>query len=185
MKKNLFKSCQGFTLIEFILAGGVFALVFALITSIFLSALRMHYSIIEKQRVQDDLRYFLDMLSRDVRVSKILVNGISGEVELDHPVKGMPTINIRYVYDFNSKRIKFCEEGPGNGRCDYVTSNDIIIDFLQFTKTGVGFEGWGVEGIQPRVTVNVRARSANPKYADSSEVVIQTTLSQKILDVSK
>lgn len=161
------KKNRGFTMIEFMVAGAVFVTIMMAITSIFVRSLRAYSQMVANQEVQDEIRYAVDTISRAVRVSEIVSGGASLSIQ-NHPTKG----NITYT--LNGGVLE--ENGIG------ITSSKVDIESLSFTVSGIGFEGFGI-GVQPRVTINIKAKSANPVFAAQTELYIQTTISQKVLDV--
>lgn len=162
------KKQKGFTLIEFLVAGAIFVVILSIVTTIIVRSMQSYNRMIATENVNDEVRYALDTISRAVRVSKIESGGISLVIS-GHPTKGNVTYSlVGGVIQENSEDI---------------TSGNITVDTLNFTVSGLGFEGFGI-GAQPKVTITIKARSSNPIYAATSEILVQTTVEQKALDVS-
>jgi prepilin-type N-terminal cleavage/methylation domain-containing protein len=64
------RSKQGYTLIEALVAMGIFVLIAVLGTGIFTSILRAQTRTLQQQGTAQELRFFQDVISRDIRGAK-------------------------------------------------------------------------------------------------------------------
>ncbi len=70
MTKNRYN--QGYTLVEAIVALGIFVLISALATGAFISILSAQKKTLASQSASQQLRYFQDVISRDIRAAKLV-----------------------------------------------------------------------------------------------------------------
>src|SRR5438270_434582 len=96
-------SQQGFTLIELLMATMIFSLVVAGVSTLFVQALAIQRQTDGMQRVQTDVLFVIESITREVRVSKITSPNTASCVPavapvtltMTHPVNGAVT----YTYD--------------------------------------------------------------------------------------
>lgn len=167
----------GFTLLEMIAALGVFSVVIVIFSSTFLSLLNAERRAQASAGVQDNLRFALEVMSKEIRTGT------------DYPAPGTyESITFtnrhdppqRVTYRLNEFADEQCsQEHPCIGKkvCDAsgsncsgflpLTSDQISIDRLRFIRSG----------IQPRIqiVVNGRAKIQNVE----TKLNVQTTVSQR------
>lgn len=71
MKKSFFKNKSGFTLAEMLVVMFIFSILSVGLASIFVKYLAGERSSFAKQKIVSDLRYSLEMISREVRLNEI------------------------------------------------------------------------------------------------------------------
>lgn len=154
----------GFTLIEMLVATGIFVLVITLVSTIFVSTIGNQRRAFGLQDVLDSSRFALEAVARSIRQSDI-TSASQTSLTLAHPTKGAVT------YSLSAGRLY-----EGN---QPVTSQDVTVEDLRFLVSGLG----AGDGLQPRVTIILRVRSNATKASEQKFVSIQTTVTPRNLEL--
>ena len=156
----------GLTLIELIVAVGVFGLVISIGFGVFGLALTSQRRIIALKNVEDNTRFAVELMAREIRTGR----NFSGGIGL------LSFINAKdesIIYRLNGSVIeKSSDEGASYLP---VTGPETAINYLNFYLAGQA-EG---DGLQPRITVIVGATSM--VHNQSANLKIQTTISGRFL----
>lgn len=158
---------KGFTLIELMVGMTIFVIVISVVLSLFMSALTGQRKVLAQQNLQDNARYLLGFIAKELRMSKIKSVGVNTLIIERHD-----GTEVTYTFDISEKQIE---------RNDGSTSGPINSD--QVLVTG-NFYGSGVvsgDDIQPRVTIVLKLETIGDKPEERTELNIQTTLSQRNL----
>jgi len=194
---------RGYTLIEVMVAVGIFTIVIAAPTGFFVSSLKGQQKALASQEVLDETSYALEYISRSLRMAKKELNcanklepttcaclknaGYGTNYELIHEdkKKGIKLTNYRnqcqeFFLDINDNRLKEVKDG---GEAIPLTSDDLeIVSF----KIGPQQDSWGQnDNKQPKITLFLEVKgieSARPEL--QPKIQIQTTISQRNLDVT-
>ncbi|PIR69664.1 MAG: hypothetical protein COU47_02040 [Candidatus Niyogibacteria bacterium CG10_big_fil_rev_8_21_14_0_10_46_36] len=174
---------EGFTLIEMIVAIGVFSIAMLLSVSSILSISAAQKRAIAIQNIQDNIRFALETMSKESRLGYSYHCGVSIDEVTTTPRDcgaGGPSFTF-----FNS-RGEVVSYQLRNGQIERwseidaqffpVTSQNISIDRLTFYVLGSGVG----DNLQPRVIIAARG-SATVKGTVIT-IDLQTTLSQRLLD---
>lgn len=177
MKKN------GFTIIELLVGIVVFSLAIIIAVELLMVGLKSQRKSIAIQNVQDNARYLLGFMSKEIRMSEINTNDSAtpeGTLTLNitHPVNGNITYTFTGAPDWQIKR-RFWDadaippvykEGP-------ISSPEVYVDgrFYVDGKTLNDYQ-------QPRVTIIMKVRTTGTKAEEQATINLETTLSQRILD---
>lgn len=157
---------SGLTMIELIVAIGIFGLVISVVISIFVLAVINQRRIITVRNVNDNMRFAIEAMSREIRTGKNF-NSEAGRLSF---------VNARgesVAYRLASNKI----ERSSDGGVNYLTMTgpEVTINYLNFYLNG----GVVSDGIQPRVTVTI---SADSKIGNqNTDLKIQTTISARLL----
>lgn len=155
------QSKRGFTLVELLVAFMVFTLAVAAATALFASVLKSQRKSIAIQNAQDNARYLIGFLAKEIRMSEIRSD--DGEfliLDVYHPDEE----DIRYQFSGG--------EILRNG--EKINSDEVQVDGRFFIDgTGVG------DGEQPRVTMVIKVETTGAKAEERAKVNLQTTLSQR------
>mgnify|MGYP001617606395 CR=1 FL=1 len=161
------KKESGFTLIEVVVATGIFGLVVIMIGSIFMVAFFSHRRILALQNLQDNLRFSIESMAREIRVgtnfSAISQSSISFTSSTLEPI----------VYRLNNNAIERSEDGGMNFLP--MTDQSITVTIFNFNLIGAP----AGDGLQPRINFTVHATAQ--VGTQTSTMDIQTTLSQRFL----
>lgn len=158
----------GWTLLEMMVAMGLFAFVITIVFSTFVLAITSQRRIMALRNIEDNARFALESMAREIRTGKNFSNTNS-------QISFMNAKGESVIYRFNNKVI----EKSSNGGLDYlpVTSPEVSVDYLNFYLMG---EGAG-DNQQPRITITIGATSQVGNQ--SANIKIQTTISGRMLQV--
>ena len=166
--KNLNKSNKqsGLTLIELMVAIGIFGLVVSMVFGIFVLALISQRRIIALRNVEDNIRFTIESMAREIRTGKNFSSGASWLSFTN--AKGESVI-----YRLNGGIV----EKSSNGGASYsaVTGSETTVNYLNFYLTGQA----AGDGLQPRVTMTMGVTSQVGNQNANSKV--QTTISARFL----
>lgn len=158
------KSKGGFTITELIVAVAVFALVITAAVSLLTMAVRTQRRALAIQDVQDNGRYLMGFIAKEVRMSEI--NNSDGQatvLSITHPDSG------DISYSFTGTQI------TRNG--DTINSDEVEVE----GKFYVDGRAPGGDDEQARVTIVMKVKTTGAKTEERTEADLQTTLSQRDL----
>jgi len=190
---------KGYTLIEVLVAVGIFTILIAAPTGFFVGSLRGQLKTLASQKLLDNTSYTLEYISRSLRMAKkelsadpltaCLLEG--GTILYGHNYQitrggnGLKFINYKnecqeFFLDENDHRLKESKNGAAPVA---LTAEDLEITSL----TGLKFKLSGesqADTDQPRVTLFLKIKGARGQKPElQPEIKIQTTISQRNLDV--
>lgn len=188
------KSRNGFSLLEMVIALGIFASVLALAVQIVLSTSDAQVRSSLQRAVQDNIRYSIEYMNKELRTARGITtthnDGSScGQQEFCE--------RIRFTND-RAQQIMYCTldnvlirskplDGVG-GNCDpldpesiniHLTSNDVTINSLFFYVAG---SGAGSSDGQPMVTATINVTGTTGKARTAVNMHLQTTVVQRLRD---
>ncbi len=163
--KNL-KNESGLTLIELIVAVGIFGLVIGMVFGVFTVTVTGQHRIIALRNVEDNLRFVAESMAREARTGKDFTSD---------------SVSLSFTNDRNQSVIYRLNNGivekSSDGGLTYlpITGPEITVDYLNFSLAGQAAN----DGLQPRITVAIGAESrvGNQKAG----LKIQTTISARQL----
>jgi len=164
MKKAFVKGKKGFSIIEVLVAAGVFAILGILSTSAILISLKGSKKSESQLKVRDNLNYVLGIMERQIRNAKSITCSGSGK-------------NLDYV-DADGKLGAFAWDGvsnvtwkrPGEIVASVLTSTDVKVE----TGTSITCD---VSKIPPSVSITLKGRDPD---AASDDEGAQVTISTKV-----
>ena len=159
---------SGLTLIELIVALGIFGLVVTMVVSIFVIALVSQRRIISLRNIEDNARFALESMSREVRTGK----NFSGSV---NSLSFTNAKSESVIYQLNGKTIEKSSDGGANYSA--VTGPEVTIDYLNFYLLGQA----SGDGLEPRVTITVGITSQIGNQVSNTK--IQNTVSERSLQL--
>lgn len=174
-KKDKKRYQTGFTLIEMITAIFVFLILITLVLGGFVQVIRLGRRAQNTQQVEENSFFVLELMAREIRVSKVL-NSVNNpncpnttpvnKICLDHPVNG----SVIYFLSGNEVHRDI------NGIDTIISSNKVDFTRLDFYPAGVEIG----DGLQPRITI---VGSVQSKANDEQAILkFQTTVSPRELD---
>ena len=191
---------KGYTLIEVMVAVGIFTIVIAAPTGFLVSSIKGQQKALASQEVLDETSYALEYISRSLRMAKKELNceskltpstcaclknaGYGTNYELTREGRGIKFTNYQNQYqefflDINDNRLKEIKDG---GEAIPLTSDDLEIVFFKIGPQ----DSWGQnDNKQPKITLFLEVKgieSARPEL--QPKIQIQTTISQRNLDVT-
>lgn len=202
---------SGFTLIEMIVSLGVFSIVVTTAVGALLMLISTNQQLQAEQSVMTNLSFALDTMTREIRTglnyycadssggdnlvfandhetlassTKDCVNGRMGSKQGISFFEGGSSLSqgsdrrILYYYDADLRTIL---RKLGDGDPESIVSSGLIIEDVQFYVTGSSKLKDGGDTDQPTVTVYIVA--TEKEDADSKRYYLQTTITQRILDL--
>jgi prepilin-type N-terminal cleavage/methylation domain-containing protein len=175
----------GFSLIEMLVAVGVFAIVVTISSGVLISMSDAQQKILSLHIVQDNLSYAFDIMGKEIRTGTSYHCGTAIDDFNSNPQDcntGGPSFTFlnasgtKITYRINGNQIERVVNG------DYantlvLTSPDTNITSLNFYVVGAP----SGDHLQPRVTIVLKGTSGL-KTKTKSFLNIQTTISQRLLD---
>lgn len=184
---------KSYTLIEVLVAVGIFTIIIAAPTGFLVGSLKGQQKALASQKLLDNTSYALEYISRALRMAKKELSTEPASACL------LQDSTILYGYNYQITRsgngLKFinykgeCQEfflGEGRlkeskaGLENYLTSEELEIISLKFNLFGESQD----DTDQPRVTLSLDIKGAKGQMPElRPEIKIQTTISQRNLDV--
>ncbi len=159
---------SGLTLIELIVAIGIFGLVVNMAFGIFGLAIVSQRRIIALRNVEDNIRFTIESMAREVRTGKNFSSGI-GSLSFTN-AKGELV-----VYRLNSSIVEKSSDGGANYSA--ITGSEATVDYFNFYLIGQA----AGDGLQPRITITMGATSRVGNQ--SANLKVQTTISGRFLQI--
>lgn len=185
MKSNFIKN-KGFTLVEMLVAVTVFILIVTAASGIFVSSLKAQRKSLASQQLLDQTSYIAEYMSRAIRMAKKDVAGECITAKLNYEKtrsgKGLKFKNYQdicqeFFWDTATNQLKEIKGGQEN----FLTSHSLQILALNIKLAGESQN----DDAQPRVTIFLDIKGKGEKPEMQPEIRIQTTISQRNLDVRK
>ena len=170
-------SLTGFTLLEMIVAIGVFSIAVLIAVSSFLSLQSSEKKIQSSVNIQNNLRFALEIMAKDIRTGESYHCGAdSGVQPLDCPSGASSltfknTLGQTVIYRKINSSIQ--KSSDGGVVFQPLTSSDITVDDLTFYVVGAPSN----ENLQPRVLITLKASSL--VGASINEFNLETSVSQR------
>ncbi|MEK7123536.1 MAG: prepilin-type N-terminal cleavage/methylation domain-containing protein [Patescibacteria group bacterium] len=159
---------KGFTLLELIVAIGVFSAVISASTGIFLSTLTAQRKAIALQNIQDNIRFAVESMAKEIRTGKTF----SANPERTQ-LNFINAAGASVVYRLSGTAI---ERSQDNGTTFLpITADNIEVSGLKFYLSGEAES----DGLQPKITITAKTRAKNVKIAEQSEMYLETTISAR------
>lgn len=162
---------RGFTLIEIIVAIGIFTAVITMALATFLNISNIQRKAGALRAINDNLNFALEVMSREIRSGKGYCDSSCSASSFNFT----NSQDKKVVYRLYENSIEMSSDGGSSFL--RLTSPEIKIDNLTFIVIG---ESAGDEK-QPRVTIILNGLSVDPKI-EELKLNIQTTVSQRRLD---
>jgi len=182
----------GFTLIEMLVAVMIFSLIIGVISGVFISGLRGQKMTLSSQKLLDQISYALEYMSRALRMANKQTADIPAclfqeglNYEITHSGSGLKFINHLEEDDcqeffLEDSQLKYRKKiGQAGEETLDLTSSNLQITSLIFSISGEGQD----DDLQPRVTIFLNMKGKGQKPEEQPEMKIQTTISQRNLDV--
>lgn len=165
----------GFTVVEFLVTAAVFSVIVVGAGGIFIEVLKIQRRGIEAQKIQENIQFVLDTISKEIRVSQVVggqdtdcITTFASSLDIIHPESGSIT------YGMTSGVV----QRTGGGATTNLTGSDV-----EFSRFAFCIQYSDIDDKQARVTILAQAR---PLFGISDPALIfdiQTTLSSRDLTV--
>ncbi len=182
---------KGFTLIEILVAISIFFIVIAAPTGLFVGSLKGQQKALSTQELLDNVSYNLEYISRALRMArKDLAGDCIGEGS-NYESPGQDISKIRFLNYrghcqefllYNDRlgiKISTDENEENLGEFLPLTSDDLEIESVKFQLSGQ--EQGDIFQPQATIFLKIRGKGLSPEL--QPEIKIQTTITQRNLDV--
>jgi prepilin-type N-terminal cleavage/methylation domain-containing protein len=165
-------AARGFTLIEMMVAMGIFIIVSMVSVSIFLTAIQNQRRDFQVQNLQDNARYLIEIMTKEIRMNQLIEEPLNIGESTVLRMKNQDSHNVRYRFENDSlTRIEKDSGGtigvgePGNP----LNSSQVNISGKFYVvNPSVGEE-------QKRVTITMTL-SPNPSVPGGPQITVQNTV---------
>lgn len=186
---NKISKNRAFTLVELLVAIGIFSIVIGMVSGIFILGIRQQKVAFASQIVLDQASFALEYMSRTLRMaSKELSSSCLSQrglnYEITHSGSGVKFINHLESDDcqeffLESGQLKYRKKiGQSGEQSLPLTSGKLEVYSLKFNLTGNSQS----DDLQPEVTIFMEIKGKG-ELESSQKMKIQTTISQRNLDV--
>ena len=193
--------CKSFTLIELVTSVSIFAILTIVVLSLYSTIVTKHRAAVETQMVNDNIRYAMEVMSRDIEEGRIRAlmdkNEETGKyttlvINLSSKNPGSDCSSnvedcLKYHFDMNENQLEvktkdepncdFSKTDGEEGDCPAITSSNVIVEDLSFY---IDDSIAGNNDRQPRTTIVIKAKAKNEKTGISG-ITLQKTIDQKDL----
>ena len=177
---------SGYSLIELMVAVGVFAIVVAATSGTFITSLRGQQKARTVQNTADNIRYAMEVMGKEMRMGKGFSTSNAGcpasttcrvQFYSNMPHRQPPYLgpNAQQEFFLSGNQIYFDDEVGAGPSAEAITSSNIRVNTLNFNLTGTP------PADQPRITMLVDATSAGGQPALETRIVAETTISPRSL----
>jgi prepilin-type N-terminal cleavage/methylation domain-containing protein len=176
------KEKQGFTLIELLVSMAVFSLIVASATSVFVSVLQAQRRLLAMQEIFSQISYLEEYTSRSIRMAKkdLLGTCITAKSNYDITRSGQGIKFMNYkgeCQEFYLSNFKLMENK--SSVVSELTSNSLSVNNFSINLSGNS----QLDNVQPRVTLFLNVKGTGARAEQQAEAQIQTTISQRKLDI--
>lgn len=173
------KNGAGFTLLEMVIAIGIFSLIATAAIGIMLAAIQAQQKAAHDQTVQDSARFGLELITKELRTgSAYNLSAFCGSVNQEISFLTFSGA-ARVYYKSGDSLMRLA----GTVNCALATpliGNDVIVDLVRFR---IGGQNPGAVDGQPWVSLSLSVRSADPDQSLESHMNIQTTVVARLRDL--
>jgi len=180
---NNFLDKKGFTLTELLVSVAIFSLIVGGASGVFISTIRTQRKALSNQELLSQTSYLIEYMSRSLRMAKKDIDGTCISSKLNYDItrsgQGIKFMNYNGVcqeFYFSGTQLK--EEKGG-------AMFDLTSDSLKVESFNIGpqdsWDQWDNE--QPRISFFLKIKGAGEKAELQPEIQIQTTISQRQLDI--
>lgn len=157
---------RGLTMIELIVAVGIFSLVIGMTVGIFVLAISTQRRITALKNVNDNIRFTVESMGREIKTGKNFSSS-AGLLSFTN------ANNEAVVYRLNTNVVEKSSDGGINYSA--VTGPEVTINYLNFYLMGQS----AGDGLEPRITITIGATSKVGNQ--SANLKVQTTISERFL----
>lgn len=157
---------RGLTMIELIVAIGIFSLVIGMAIDIFVLAVATQRRITALKNVNDNIRFTIESMAREIKTGKNF-SSIGGSLSFTNANGGA------VLYRINMNAVEKSSDGGTNYSA--VTGSEVTINYLNFYLMGQS----AGDGLEPRITITIGATSQVGNQ--SANLKVQTTISERAL----
>lgn len=163
---------KGYSLIELLVAMGLFSIVVSIMASMFMISLRGQQKAFTAQNVADNMRYAMEIMSKEIRMGSDfnLVSATDLQFKSNMPNRNGATVEFTLA----GGQILFDDDIANAPASTAITSSNIGVMGLNFVLYPSGTT-------QPRVLVSAQASSVGVAADASSSINLETVVAPRIL----
>lgn len=164
-----FNKNRGFTLIEILVAVGIFVVVITIVISIFFNTIKEQRKLFVNQNLQENARFIMEMITKEVRMMKS-INTATGEFS---------TLSITnqdggaVIYKFETDQIKRDGADWGAGTSHPLNSTNVKVDGRFYVDNNPSVQ-------QPRITIRMKVWPSDVVNSDVPPIWIQNTVTSRV-----
>lgn len=187
---------RGFSLMEIIVAVGIFGVIIVAATGVFQKVIESQRSAIAAQNTQESVRFALEVMGKEIRLAKKKTavdecENLFGSYGAENKVYDVVTSGdgdelyfknkvgycVKYFLedDGDVSRLKILRDNGTNFYEGYITPDEVQINNLEFIFYDDQYDQF--HSIQPRVTLKMDVEAVSGKEAHKQPFKIQTTVS--------
>lgn len=174
MKKifRFLKNKKGTTLVEVMIALGMFSIFITVAIGGFIQALSNQRVVLKLMAATDNMSMSLEQITREVRVGKLFSQIPNGFQFERYPTGDTPMV---YRYELDNGKIKrtVSNEDGSNQAVDYITADNVVVSYFNVIIDSSG---------QPKVTLTIGV-TAQDKALEITNY-IQSTISSRLITAS-
>ncbi len=175
-KSYKLKASEGYSLIELMVAIGVFAMVTTMLSGTFIISLRGQGKSATVQNVADNTRYAMEVMAKEIRMGMIkTTEGYVSDIQFRSNMPNRNGATVRFYLDGASSQVMFDDDISDALAPEPITASSIAISSLTFDVSGVSPMS------QPRITIIMQAKSAGTAEDIATRIDLQTTISPRSL----
>lgn len=169
---------KGFTLIELVVSMGIFTLIVGSSIGLFASGLKIQRTSLAEQEMLSQVSYLMEYMSRAIRmVKKDMSDLCTGEPKLNYSFTGDSSSGCLNFRNYKDECQSFCLIG-GKMVDGGINLTSAGLDILSFDVDLTGQTQ--NDNQQPSVAISLDVQGR-----EGSKIKIQTTISQRNLDIKK
>ena len=202
--KNIYKNQKGYSLLEMTVAVAMFATIFLMVTSIYLSLIKAQRSVIATQTIQESMKFVLELIGKELRTAQKSENSCESAfiptvpalplLADDSPAKkiyntdsiSMAPNNALYFENKDGDCVAYyLEDDAGVSRLKinrdgldmFVTPNDLDLSNLSFSI--IDDDIGTFHSIQPTITLRVDVSYVGSRSVHSQTTSLQTSITSR------
>ncbi|MBI5912824.1 prepilin-type N-terminal cleavage/methylation domain-containing protein [Candidatus Azambacteria bacterium] len=171
---------RGYSLIELMVAIGVFGVVVTIMSGTFMISLRGQGKSATMQNIADNARYAMEVMAKEMRMGMIkasegYVLNASSDIQFRSNMPNRNGAIVRFYLDVPTGQIMFDDDISDALTPEPITAANIAVSALTFDVSGASSLS------QPRITIAMQAASAGTAADVATRMDLQTTISPRSL----
>lgn len=154
---------------ELIVSLALFSIVVVVVLGLFSMGITAQRKVLALQGVQENARFILEFIAKEVRMSTIN-SASSSSINITRPEGTI----IEYTFAGGNIERRTVSTGDGGA----INSEGVIVNG-SFYAGGIG----AADALEPKVTISLSVQGSGTKIEEQARIDLQTTLSQRILDL--
>lgn len=167
--KDVTRNSSGFTIVELLVAVGLFLTLIAVLSGAFVEALRSERATLRLMAANDSTLFVLEQMTREIRVGTDFTLANPSELRF------INSAGVEVAYRFTDGRVE--KRAGASGAFAPITSNTVRVASLRFALSGESRS----DNLQPRVTIAL-AVGATGRDIEGVVTDVQTTVTPRLLD---